>query len=119
MKKKDYAAHNLKQCQTSYQWLASEPMKHTNCACSIFPRGSMVLRAMCGDSDDEPSKLSSPDSKDEKNNKGKKHNGKQDTAPMRQPIAPDDSSDSLDSSDTDSSESDFMNEEPSSVLTDD
>ena len=76
MKKKDYTAHNLKQHQTSHQRLASKPMKHTNRARSIFPCGSMVLRAMCRDSDDKPSKSSSPDSNDEKNNKGKKCNGK-------------------------------------------
>jgi hypothetical protein len=70
MKKENRASHHdSKQCQPSDKHLASEPMKHTDRAHSVFPRGSTVLRAMCGDSDDKPSKSSGSDGEDGKSNK--------------------------------------------------
>ena len=72
IKKKNYMFHNAKQYQKSCQCLASESMRHTDCACSIFPCGSTVLRVMCRDSKNK-SRSSTSDSKDEKDAKKKRN----------------------------------------------
>ncbi|KAI5980359.1 hypothetical protein EDD15DRAFT_2383678 [Pisolithus albus] len=96
------------------------PKKETHVARAsyVFPRESTVLRAMHGDPSENSSSSDSDDTE-----QGRR--GPNDNAPYRRPIVPNPSSGSSDDSSSSSSEddfsfgSDFLDEEPSSVLTDD
>ncbi|KAI6144431.1 hypothetical protein BKA82DRAFT_4178098 [Pisolithus tinctorius] len=103
-KKKEYA--DISSCRTT-------PLA---CATSVFPYQSMLLRAMHGDPDDNDPDSSDPGSGGRE--------GPSSRGPPHRPIAPRDSSDSSSSTDDSSSSdglslfgSDFLGEEPSSMIT--
>ena len=103
---------------------STEPVKHTDYARSVFPRSSTVLRATRRDDGEESDSSALDGSDNDKKGRDKSRGTKKGDPPVRRPIAPGNPSDSSDWTDNYSSSdslfsSDVLNEEPSSVLTND